>query len=104
MSLINSRDLLQKWIVEEGLANRDKSKETKKGKRSTVKTLGKIFEWNANGVLADFGNVDTSTTGEALDLQPENSKGEAIDIYEESSCEEMNDDVSEEAMLAKISS
>lgn len=67
-------------------------------------TLGKIFEWNANGVLADCGNVDSATTGEALDMQPENSKGEAIDIYEESSCEEMNDDVPEEAMLAKISS
>lgn len=66
--------------------------------------LGKIFEWHTNGVLANCGNVDTATTGEALDGQPENSKGEAIDIYEESSCEEMNDDVSEEAMLAKISS
>ena len=67
-------------------------------------TLSKIFEWNANGVLADCGNVDTATTGEALDMQPENNKGEATDIYEESSCDEMNDDVSEEVMLAKISS
>lgn len=104
LSLLNPRDLLQKWIVEEGLANRDKGKETKKEKRPKVIALGKIFEWHTNGVLANCGNVDTATTGEALDRQPENSKGEAIDIYEESSCEEINDDVSEEAMLAKISS
>lgn len=85
------------------LANREKSKETKKEKRPKVIIQGEIFEWTSNGGITDCENVDTTTIGEALDMLPENSKGEVINIYEESSCEEMDDNVPEKAILAKTS-
>lgn len=73
--------------------------------KQRVIILGVKLSSKARGVierLANYGNVDTTTVWETLDVQSEElHDGELTDINEESSCDEKDEDISEEVMLAK---
>lgn len=85
----NPCDILQKWITERELVNKDESV-TKKQREQKV-MMGELkIKSSINEVIEEIaqpGNVDTVALQENLEMKPEElSEGKIIDINLESCC------------------
>ena len=81
--IINPCDILQKWIIERELVNKDESA-AKKQKEQKVMMLEVKIKCSINEVteeIAHSGNVDTVAIQETLEMKLEgHSEGKIIDI------------------------